>query len=185
MKSLPQQNNISNPNNNAFSLDKRFPTCYPLSPNEASLRGFRTLLLHRRHLSTIVNNQYPSQETRDTSYRNSRTYDALKKRFRSIYMWPAFLATFLPKYVPTSTPLHILQNTPLNPNHSLLASTANRKRRAPCVAVQSTADDIDKAVVYTSPPKKARISPVKDPAIEEKIKRYMEGRTTSSHKIVS
>ena len=34
--------------------DMPFPVCYPLSPNSASLLGFRKLLLHRRKLDQVV-----------------------------------------------------------------------------------------------------------------------------------
>ena len=81
-----------------------FPACYPLSPNSASILGFRKLLLHRRKLGEIVREHAVNSERmgipvlRDKSYQNTKAYDALRKRFRSIFTWPAFLATFIPKY---------------------------------------------------------------------------------------
>ena len=76
-----------------------FPDCFPISPNIASLQGFRTMLLHRRTLSSIVNSQDSSTGTRDLSCRKTKSYDKLTKRFRSTFIWPAFLATFMPKYI--------------------------------------------------------------------------------------
>ena len=95
MQSLP-----NNQNKTPVQSGDYIPDCYPLSPGVPSLRGMRTLLLNRRILSEKVKAAFPidSNSYRDTSYRQTRTYDALQKRFRSMFLWPTFLATFIPKY---------------------------------------------------------------------------------------
>lgn len=99
MKALPRNNLAGScPSNNSLLSNAPFPTCYPLSPTESSLHGFRTLLLHRRVLGDIVNRHYGNTQ-RDLAYQRTRSYQALRNRFRSIFMWPAFLATFIPKRV--------------------------------------------------------------------------------------
>jgi len=96
MRSLPQSHLADTiKEKNPYAAGQAFPSCYPLSPNSASLRGFRTLLLHRKRLSELVEK---NKETIDKSaFRKTPMFDALNKRFRSMFVWPAFLATFMPR----------------------------------------------------------------------------------------
>ena len=106
IRSLPQEdlvNDVMSTTEDMNPGDLPFPDCFPISPNIASLQGFRTMLLHRRTLSSIVNSRDSLTGTRDLSYRKTKSYDKLTKRFRSTFIWPAFLATFMPKYTDGST----------------------------------------------------------------------------------
>jgi len=111
IRTLPQSSEIADGeiSNNSTETNEPFPNCFPISPNVSTLQAFRTLLLHRRSLFNIYNRQYPPTghtvpATRDLTYRNTRSYDALRKRFRSTFFWPSFLATFLPKYTDNEAP---------------------------------------------------------------------------------
>ena len=99
MSKLPQNESQSSSTPTKSKKSKRnvqsFPSCIPLSPNSASLRGFRMLLLQRKKLTEKVAGSKLDKE----SFRNTPMYDALNKRFQSVFIWPVFLATFMPRHV--------------------------------------------------------------------------------------
>ncbi|XP_047126690.1 uncharacterized protein LOC105845985 isoform X1 [Hydra vulgaris] len=138
MQSLPH-----NESKIFLQSDEYISDCYPLSPSLPSLRGIRTLLLNRRILSNKVNSAFPKDSPfhEDKSYRQTRTYDALKKRFKSMFIWPTFLATFIPKYteysiqpdltvpicfVSLSPTISIKTATQLSENQELIPSCHNQ-----------------------------------------------------------
>ena len=96
MKSLPQKQLTDTLNaQNPYEDGKIFPNCDLLPPNTASLRGFRTLLLHRKRLSEQI--ERSGQDVDKISLHSSQMYEALQKRFKSIFLWPAFLSIFMPR----------------------------------------------------------------------------------------
>lgn len=135
MRSLPESHladSISS--RNRLDQNKQFPFCYPLSPNAATLKGFRTLLLCRRRLSELVAQH--KETVGDVSgtpidpnvFRKTPMYDALSKRFKSLFIWPAFLATFMPRYDNQSTkppPVekHARYSSYFNPNKRMMITS--------------------------------------------------------------
>ena len=104
MKSLPQKQLIDTINGKSpYEGEQLFPDCDLLPPNTASLRGFRALLLHRKRLSEQI--EQSSQDVNNRSLHDTQIYEALQKRFKSIFLWPAFLSIFMPK-------LHGAEETP-------------------------------------------------------------------------
>ena len=79
MSKLPQNESQSSSTPTKSKKSKRnvqsFPSCIPLSPNSASLRGFRMLLLQRKKLTEKVAGSKLDKE----SFRNTPMYDALNK----------------------------------------------------------------------------------------------------------
>ena len=138
MRSLPENHVVDDDQlNRSNEFKKIIPSCFPLSPNSATLKGFRSLLLYRRRLSESVNNR--KAELGDITgtpmdpavFRKTPMYDTLSKRFKSLFIWPAFLATFMPRRVATpqmqspSKPPPVVQTpvkffTYLNPNKRML-----------------------------------------------------------------
>ena len=74
-----------------------FPQCTLLPPNTASLKGFRTLLLHRKRLSEQV--EKSTERVDKKSVQSTKMYEALRMRFKSMFIWPAFLSIFMPRRV--------------------------------------------------------------------------------------
>ena len=96
MRSLPQKQLADTiKGGNPYDEGKPFPQCGLIPPNSASLRGFRTLLLQRKKLSEQV--QQSGQDVDKDSLQSTKMYEALQMRFKSMFIWPAFLAIFMPR----------------------------------------------------------------------------------------
>ncbi|XP_066932814.1 uncharacterized protein [Clytia hemisphaerica] len=111
MRSLPQKdlaNSIKD--QNPYNQGNTFPKCLPLSPNSSTLRGFRTLLLHRKRLSEQVNKS--TTPINKEALQDTPMYNALSSRFKSMFVWPAFLATFMPRRAEELPSKKILDQTP-------------------------------------------------------------------------
>lgn len=141
MRSLPESHLADSiPSRNNLDRNKQFPFCYPLSPNAATLRGFRTLLLCRRRLSelvikhkTDVGDNISGTPVDPVVFRKTPMYDALSKRFKSLFIWPAFLATFMPRYAEIKckqkeTPVKISY---MNPNKRMLITSDKVRPKNP------------------------------------------------------
>lgn len=133
MKSLPQKQLVGNKNAQNPYQEGKLPDCDLVPPNAASLRGFRTLLLQRKKLSEKI--EQSGQDSDRKKLHNTQMYGALQKRFKSIFLWPAFLSIFMPRQAekaeetPDKTPSKLLQlnlNKRINLRSRLIPQNLNK-----------------------------------------------------------